>query len=73
MRKRLPQEAWGELEMFLGHDKFDGTSDLYAPFRPDYLRRALAVVEALIDEIEALEPGAFAPMPVTKTSGSTRP
>jgi RNA-directed DNA polymerase len=31
----------------------------YAPFRPDYLRRALTVVEEVIDEIEALAPGAF--------------
>jgi len=59
VRERLPQEAWGELEIWLGHDRFDDTSDLYAPFRPDYLRRALAVVEGLIDEIEALVPGAF--------------
>ncbi|RYD27929.1 MAG: hypothetical protein EOP89_03690 [Lysobacteraceae bacterium] len=59
VRQRLPQEAWGELEMFLGHDKFDDVSDLYAPFRPDYLRRALAVVESIIDELEKLAPGAF--------------
>lgn len=45
--------------MFLGHDKFDDVSDLYAPFRPDYLRRALAVVENIIDELEILAPGAF--------------
>jgi hypothetical protein len=59
VRQRLPQEAWGELEMFLGHDKFDDVSDLYAPFRPDYLRRALAVVESIINELEILAPGAF--------------
>ncbi|MGY2733380.1 hypothetical protein [Sphingomonas sp. UYP23] len=59
VRQRLPQEAWGELEMFLGHDKFDDVSDLYAPFRPDYLRRALTTVEAIIDEIELIVPGAF--------------
>jgi hypothetical protein len=59
VRQRLPQEAWGELEMFLGHAKFDGVSDLYAPFRPDYLRRALATMEEIIDELERLVPGAF--------------
>lgn len=59
VRSRLPQEAWGELEMFLGHDRFDDVSDLYAPFRPDYLRRALAVIDAVIEEIEAAVPGAF--------------
>lgn len=60
VRSRLPQEAWGELEMFLGHDRFDDVSDLYAPFRPDYLRRALAVIDEVIEEIEAAVPGAFA-------------
>lgn len=60
LRSRLPPEAWGELEMMLGHDKFDDVSDLYAPFRPDYLRRVLAEVERVIDEIETLTPGAFA-------------
>jgi hypothetical protein len=59
LRSRLPQEAWGEVEIWLGHDRFNDVSDLYAPFRPDYLRRALAVVEEVIDEIEALTPGAF--------------
>jgi len=59
LRQRLPTEAWGEIELFLGHDKFDAVSDLYAPFRPDYLRRALAAIEAVIDEIEAAVPGAF--------------
>jgi hypothetical protein len=28
VRSRLPQQAWGELEMFLGHDRFDPVSDL---------------------------------------------
>lgn len=59
LRQRLPVEAWGEIEIFLGHAKFDQVSDLYAPFRPDYLRRALAVIEGLIDEIEQAVPGAF--------------
>ena len=59
VRSRLPQEAWGELEMFLGHDKFDDVSDLYAPFRPDYLKRALGTIENIIDEIETLAVGAF--------------
>ena len=34
LRDRLPMDAWGEIEMFLGHDRFDDVSDLYAPFRP---------------------------------------
>lgn len=58
-RKRLPVEAWGEIEIMLGHDRFDDVSGLYAPFRPDYLRRVLKVTEEIIDEIETLAPGAF--------------
>jgi hypothetical protein len=59
VRDRLPTEAWGELEIWLGHDRFDDVSELYAPFRPDYLRRALVVINAIIDEIEAAVPSAF--------------
>ena len=59
VRQRLPQEAWGELEMFLGHDTFDDVSDLYAPFMPNYLQRTLTVLESIIDDIEARVPGAF--------------
>lgn len=73
VRERLPQEAWGELEMFLGHDRFDDTSDLYAPFRPDYLRRALAAVEELIDEIEAAVPGAFGTSAADATHADGQP
>jgi hypothetical protein len=59
LRSRLPVEAWGEIEIFMGHDVFDEVTSLYAPFRPDYLRRALAEIETIIDELEALAPGAF--------------
>ncbi|WP_324807148.1 hypothetical protein SH584_11295 [Sphingomonas sp. LY29] len=59
LRRRLPQEAWGEIEIFMGHDKFEETSGLYAPLRPDYLRRAKAEIEAIIDEIEEFVPNAF--------------
>lgn len=58
-RSRLPEEAWGEVSMFLGHDRFDEVSDLYAPFSPTYLRRVLTVIEAVIEEIESACPGAF--------------
>ena len=47
-----------QIEIFLGHQRFDAVSDLYAPFRRTYLRRAQAEIET-IDEIEALAPGAF--------------
>ena len=42
----------------LGHHK-PSTSDIYALYDPANLGRALAVTEAIIDEIEALVPGAF--------------
>jgi hypothetical protein len=61
LRSRLPVAAWDEISIFMGHDKFDDVSDLYAPFRPDYLRAALAEIESVIDEIEAACPGAFYP------------
>lgn len=67
LRDRLPMDAWGEIEMLLGHDRFDDVSDLYAPFRPDYLRRALAAIGGIIDEIEAKAPGAY--RAVTATGG----
>lgn len=59
LRSRMPIEKWGEIEMFLGHDRFDDVSDLYAPFRPDYLSNARAEIEAVCDEIEKLAPGSF--------------
>lgn len=67
-RSRLPEEAWGEVSIFLGHDRFADTSDLYAPFSPTYLRRVLPVIEELIDEIESHCPGAFY-RAVTATDG----
>lgn len=48
-----------ELELMLGHRKLDSTSELYAPFDPDYLAGAKRAIEALIDELETLAPGAL--------------
>jgi integrase len=59
LRDRLPRADWIEIEMFLGHRKFDATSDIYAPFDPDYLSKAKAEIEAIISELESLAPGAF--------------
>lgn len=59
LRDRLPKMDWPEIAMVLGHDKFDATSDIYAPFDPTYLAAAKAEIERIIDEIEALAPGAF--------------
>lgn len=59
MRQRLLQEAWGEVTMFMGHSQFDQITDIYAPFDPAYLSRALGVIEQICDEIEGIVPGAF--------------
>ena len=57
-RPRIGEAQWVQGEMMLGHRKAS-TSDLYALFDPANLGLALSVTEAIIDEIEALVPGAF--------------
>ena len=57
-RQRLGERDWVEGQIMLGHRKLS-TSDAYAPFDTGYLARALAVTDAVIEEIEALCPGAF--------------
>ncbi len=57
-RKRLGEEHWVQGRMMAGHVPVT-VSDLYALVDPANLGRALAVTEALIDEIEAIVPGAF--------------
>jgi hypothetical protein len=59
LRDRLPKGDWTEVELFLGHSKFDSVSDLYAPFDPSYCAVAREEIERIIDEIEVLVPGAF--------------
>lgn len=57
-RKRLGEEHWIQGRMMAGHVPMT-VSDIYALPDPSNLGRALAVTQALIDEIEALCPGAF--------------
>lgn len=57
-RKRIGEERWTQGEMMLGHRKAS-TSDLYALFDPANLGLALSVTATIIDEIEAITPGAF--------------
>lgn len=57
-RKRLGEENSAQWERMLGHRKAS-TSDLYALFEPGMLGRAVAATDAIIDEIEAITPGAF--------------
>lgn len=59
LRNRLPKADWPEIEMWLGHDRFDTTSAIYAPFDPGYLAAARAEIESILNEIEALVPGAI--------------
>ena len=57
-RGRLGERDWIEGQIMLGHRK-TSTSDTYAPFEVGYLARALEVTDQIIEEIEALCPGAF--------------
>jgi hypothetical protein len=57
-RTRLGEEHWVQGRMMAGHVAAT-VSDLYALADPANLGRALAVTEAIIDEIETLAPGAF--------------
>jgi hypothetical protein len=67
-RKRLGEERWAQGEVMLGHRKAS-TSDIYALVDPANLGAALAVTEAIIDEIKTLAPGAFtADLPQTGAS-----
>lgn len=59
IRGLIGQHNVPELSMFLGHRESDAVTDLYAPFDPDYLATVRQAIEAIIDEIEALVPGAF--------------
>ena len=58
-RLRLGEADWVQGRMMLGHIKAT-TSDIYALPNPAHFGKALAVTEAIITEIEALTPGAFA-------------
>jgi hypothetical protein len=48
-----------QLEVFPGHRVMGSVSELQAPFSPSYLPLVKGIVEEIIDEIEALTPGAF--------------
>lgn len=57
-RKRVGEANWRQGEMMLGDVKH-AVSDIYALPDPANLGLALAATEAIIDEIEALCPGAY--------------
>src|SRR5690606_5193733 len=58
-RLRAMGKSEDELEIFLGHRNIDSVSELYAPFDPDYLATVTRIIEDIVDEVEALAPGAF--------------
>lgn len=58
VRRRIGEANWRQGEIMLGHAAF-AISDIYAIPDPANLGLALAATEAVIDEIEALAPGAF--------------
>ena len=57
-RKIIGEAQWRQGEMMLGHVKAS-ISDIYALPDPANLGLALAATESIIDQIEALAPGAF--------------
>lgn len=57
-RRIIGEEHWRQGEIMLGHHK-TSISDLYALPAIENLGRALAATESIIDQIEALAPGAF--------------
>jgi hypothetical protein len=57
-RKRIGEAQWAQGQMMLGHLR-SSISDIYAIPDPANLGLALSVTESIIDEIEALAPGAF--------------
>lgn len=59
VRARIDRRDTPELEMFLGHRTIRATTDLYAPFDPEYLARVRAAIESVIDDIDQCVPGAF--------------
>ncbi len=59
-RPRLGEGQWIEGKIMLGHHRPD-SSDIYAPFQPDYLAAVRSVTEGIIDDIIALAPKAFQP------------
>lgn len=56
-QRRVPAD---EIEVFMGHRVIDSTTELYAPFDPHYLIDARTAIEAIIEEVEGMVPGAFA-------------
>jgi len=57
-RRRLGEANWTQGKIMMGHVKAS-ISDIYAVLDPANLGLVLDVTEQIIDEIEALAPGAY--------------
>ncbi|WP_219895012.1 tyrosine-type recombinase/integrase [Aquisediminimonas profunda] len=62
-----------QLEMQMGHRSLNATTQIYAPDDPDYLADSLKAIETIMDQIEALAPGAFTGLAPEAISASDRP
>lgn len=58
LRNRMGEAYMPQIERMLGHRQ-ESMSDIYALANPAQLGAALVEIEAIIDEIEALAPGAY--------------
>lgn len=58
VRDRIGEANYSQVKRFMGHAAADVT-DIYALAKPEQLGIALAEIEKIIDEIEALAPGAY--------------
>lgn len=58
VRDRIGEANYAQVKRFMGHAAADVT-DIYALAKPEQLGIALAEIEKIIDEIEALAPGAY--------------
>jgi integrase len=58
LRTRLGEDAMSQISRFMGHQKAS-TTDIYALRMPGQLGAVLQGIEAIIDEIEAMTPGAY--------------
>ena len=58
VRDRIGEANYPQVKRFMGHSPADVT-DIYALAKPEQLGIALGAIEDIIDEIEALAPGAY--------------
>lgn len=50
-KRRVPAE---QIELMLGHARPDSTTQIYAPYSPDYMQEAVAAIDAYMAELQKL-------------------